>query len=287
MKCYLCNGNEFITRPGDIRDNSKIKVIQCANCGLVTLSDFSHIAENHYEEGKMHSYQNTMQEWMKETEIDDARRLNSFKKNLLGKNILDFGCGNGGFLSKAMDFANLAQGVELESRVQEYYENSTIKIWKSIEDLKSNCDEKFDIITSFHVFEHLMDPITTLKSLTSLLKSGGEIIIEVPSSEDALLTLYKSESFSKFTYWSQHLFLFNQQTISELVKKSNLKLNWVQQVQRYGLSNHLYWLSNNLPGGQKKWNFLNSDLLDELYAKQLASIQKCDTIMISVGISSL
>jgi hypothetical protein len=55
--------------------------------------------------------------------------------------------------------------------------------------------------------------------LTSLLNEDGEIIIEVPSSEDALLTLYKNASFSKFTYWSQHLFLFNQQTISELVKK--------------------------------------------------------------------
>lgn len=120
--------------------------------------------------------------------------------------------------------------------------------------------------------------------MTTLLNQGGEIIIEVPSSEDALLTLYKSDAFSKFTYWSQHLFLFNQHTISDLVKKANLKLNWVQQVQRYGLSNHLYWLSNKLPGGQKKWNFLNSNLLDELYAKQLASVGKSDTIMVSISI---
>ena len=172
----------------------------------------------------------------------------------------------------------------METRVQNHYKDSTIKIWQSIEDIKLNCNEKFDLITSFHVFEHLLDPITTLKSLTSLLKQGGEIIIEVPSSDDALLTLYKSDSFSNFTYWSQHLFLFNQQTISEVVKKANLKLNWVEQVQRYGLSNHLYWLSNNFPGGQKKWYFLNSNLLDELYAKQLASVGKCDTIMASISI---
>ena len=284
MKCYLCNGNNFNVRPGEVRDNKKIKVIECNSCGLVTLDDLSHIAEKHYEEGKMHAYQNTMKEWIQETEIDDLRRFNKFKKNILGKNVLDFGCGNGGFLIKALEFANLAQGLELETRVQDHYKNSAIKIWHSIEDVKLNCNEKFDLITSFHVFEHLIDPITTLKSLTSLLNQSGEIIIEVPSSEDALLTLYKSDSFSKFTYWSQHLFLFNQQTISELVKKANMKLNWVEQVQRYGLSNHLYWLSNNLPGGQKKWNFLNSNLLDELYAKQLASVGKCDTIMASISI---
>jgi 2-polyprenyl-3-methyl-5-hydroxy-6-metoxy-1,4-benzoquinol methylase len=284
MNCYLCNGTEFASRPGEVRDNLNVYVVECNKCGLVTLDNFSHINENHYEDGKMHSYQNTMKEWIQETEIDDLRRFKEFKKNILGNNVLDFGCGNGGFLIKSLEYANLAQGVELESRVKEYYKESSIKIWQSIEDIKANSNEKFDIITSFHVFEHLIDPIATLKSLTSILKKEGEIIIEVPSSEDALLTLYKSESFSKFTYWSQHLFLFNQKTIAELVKKSNLKLNWVKQVQRYGLSNHLYWLSNNLPGGQKKWNMLNSDLLDELYAKQLASIGKCDTIMASISI---
>ena len=98
------------------------------------------------------------------------------------------------------------------------------------------------------------------------------------------MNFFVCESFSKFTYWSQHLFLFNQHTLSELVKKSNLKLNWVQQVQRYGLSNHLYWLSNHLPGGQKKWSFLNSNILDETYASQLAAIGKCDTIMASISI---
>ena len=145
---------------------------------------------------------------------------------------------------------------------------------------------EFDLITSFHVFEHLIDSASSLKSSSSLLNQGGEIIIEVPSCDDALLTLYNSESFAKFTYWSQHLFLFNQKTIELLVNKANMKINWVKQVQRYGLSNHLYWLSNNLPGGQKSWSFLNSKLLDELYAKQLASVGKCDTLIFSVGIKN-
>jgi cyclopropane fatty-acyl-phospholipid synthase-like methyltransferase len=89
---------------------------------------------------------------MQETEIDDLRRFTKFKKNILGKNVLDFGCGNGGFLIKAFEFANLAQGLELENRVQDHFKDSTIKIWQSIEDVKLNCNEKFDLITSFHVF---------------------------------------------------------------------------------------------------------------------------------------
>ena len=282
MKCYLCGCQNFQERATEVRDNCKVKVIECEKCGLVTLSDFNHISESHYQEGKMHALENTIEDWKLETEKDDQRRFEIFKSGLIDKSLLDFGCGNGAFLIKTIPYTKISCGVELEERVRNYYSNSEIRIMKSIEELKF--DEKFDIITSFHVFEHLQDPVTILNSLSSILKEKGEIIIEVPNSDDALLTLYNNESFSKFTYWSQHLFLFNQHTIVDLVKKANLKLNWVKQIQRYGLANHLYWLSNNKPGGQIKWRFINNNHLDEVYAHQLASIGKCDTIMASISI---
>jgi 2-polyprenyl-3-methyl-5-hydroxy-6-metoxy-1,4-benzoquinol methylase len=284
MKCYLCKSNSFLERSQQVRDANNLKVIECENCGLVTLNDFSHIEEKHYEDGKMHLHQNTIEEWMKETEVDDQRRIDMLKSKMLGKKVLDFGCGNGGFLIKSNKFTQLSEGIELEKRVQEYFKKKETKIWNSLDDAINNSNEKYDLITAFHVFEHLSDPIKTLKSLTALLNLEGEIIIEVPSSDDALLTLFHNEAFGKFTYWSQHLFLFNQHTILDLVKKANLKLNWVKQIQRYGLSNHLFWLSNHLPGGHKKWSFFNSTLLDELYAEQLASIGKCDTILASISV---
>lgn len=284
MKCYLCDGSSFSDRPGQVRDNDRIKVIECNSCGLVTLNDFSHISQKHYESGKMHESENTIQEWIKETESDDQRRFEMLKNKLVGKKLLDFGCGNGGFLIKANTLTKSANGVELEQRVLDYYENSDLKIWNSINEAYSISKEKYDIITSFHVFEHLENPIETLKLLIPFLNKEGEIIIEVPSSDDALLTLYNNEPFRNFTYWSQHLFLFNQHTIVNMIKKSGLCLNWVKQIQRYSLSNHLYWLSNGKPGGHKKWNFFNDNRLDIEYASQLASIGKCDTLMFSVSL---
>lgn len=68
-------------------------------------------------------------------------------------------------------------------------------------------NKNYDLITAFHVVEHLPDPRTTLKELSSLLSPEGYLIIEVPSSEDALITLYDCDAFQKFTYWSQHLYL--------------------------------------------------------------------------------
>lgn len=111
----------------------------------------------------------------------------------------------------------------------------------------------FDLITAFHVFEHLKDPFATLKNLMNHLSEDGQIIIEVPNADDALLSLYECVSFAKFTYWSQHLFLFNENTMKDLVEQSDFKLNWIKQIQRYPISNHLYWLSKGLPGGFEKW----------------------------------
>lgn len=284
MTCYLCDNDSFIQIKERVRDNNKIKVIQCQICGLVTLDTFTHISKNYYEDGKMHAHQNTIDEWLLETEPDDNKRYEMFKSKILEKKVLDFGCGNANFLLKSKKIASLVQGVEIEKRIQEYYKQTELKIWHSLDDLSSNCNEKFDLITAFHVFEHLENPLSVLKSLSTLLNNHGEIIIEVPNSDDALLTLYKNKEFARFTYWSQHLFLFNQYTFTELVKKSGLNLNWVKQIQRYGLSNHLYWLSNGLPGGQKIFNFINSENLDELYAQQLASLGKCDTIIFSISL---
>ena len=135
------------------------------------------------------------------------------------------------------------------------------------------------MITAFHVVEHLSDPIAVLKTLATKLTKKGRMVVEVPSSEDALLTLYDSSAFQHFTYWSQHLFLFNAETLRRLAKQAGLRIVSIQQYQRYQLSNHLHWLSQGKPGGQQKWGFLDSPELKTAYANALASVAKCDTLI--------
>ena len=109
------------------------------------------------------------------------------------------------------------------------------------------------------------------------------MIVEVPSSEDALLTLYDNKKFQSFTYWSQHLYLFNAETMKLMIKKAGLKLNWIQHIQRYPLANHLYWLAKGKPGGQKEWSFLDSSIINQQYQQQLAAVGKTDTILASIS----
>ncbi|MDD4601885.1 MAG: methyltransferase, partial [Negativicutes bacterium] len=95
--------------------------------------------------------------------------------------------------------------------------------------------------------------------------------------------LYNNTPFSHFTYWSCHLFLFKAKTLEMLVSQVGLKINYIKQIQRYPLSNHLFWLVNGEPGGHQKWHFLDSPELFTIYEKQLAAIGKCDTLMASIS----
>jgi cyclopropane fatty-acyl-phospholipid synthase-like methyltransferase len=261
-----------------VRDAPGLQIMECTACGLVMLSSFEHITEGFYEDSGMHGAEKlSMEDWLADTAPDDKRRLESIKLKIAGKNILDFGCGAGGFLQMAAKEAEVAHGVELEKRVRDYW-NGQIFIYSDLEEVES----KYDVITAFHVIEHLPDPISVIKKLNQLLTDNGILIIEVPSSEDVLLTLYESEAFQKFTYWSQHLFLFNTKTMSDLILNAGLVDFEIDQVQRYPLSNHLYWLSKGAPGGHIKWDFLNDKSLMSLYSDALASQGKCDTIVAQI-----
>jgi hypothetical protein len=125
----------------------------------------------------------------------------------------------------------------------------------------------------------LPDPKSVLTSLGSLLQPKGRIIIEVPSSQDALLTLYDCSAFQNFTYWSQHLFLFNASTLETLVRQSGLNVVAIQHYQRYPLSNHLHWLSRGKPGGHQHWSFLDTLDLNNAYSQTLAAIGRTDTLI--------
>ena len=225
MKCYLC-GSENSPRSDSVRGSEEINVLQYKGCSLVQLSDFSHGDESFYANSGMHGDEvQSISEWMLDTS-DDSRRAKELNNLCVNKEVLDFGCGNGGFLKRIKKYSSSIAGIELEKRVLDYY-NNLIKIFSSLNDVKT----KFNLITAFHVVEHLKDPISVLRQLAELLEENGKLVIEVPNSEDALLTLYESEVFKKFSYWDQHLFLFNAQTLNTLATISGFSLIKIKHVQ--------------------------------------------------------
>jgi 2-polyprenyl-3-methyl-5-hydroxy-6-metoxy-1,4-benzoquinol methylase len=287
-QCYLCGFTEFNKRAGSVRDKPELEIFECASCGLVFLSSFDHIKNGFYEDSKMHDSQEMLdiQASLHETAWDDERRFQYLNAELTNRRLLDFGFGAGGFLLRAREIAAIAHGVEPETRLRDYYQRRGFTVFQNLSDIPKNIQGGgYDIITMFHVLEHIPDPRSILIELSNKLKDDGQLIIEVPNASDVLLELYQCEKFSCFTYWSCHLYLFTRRTLSELANQAGMKVNYIKQIQRYPLSNHLYWLAKGLPGGHVKWNFMNSQILNEAYEKQLASIECCDTIIGSLSCS--
>jgi len=278
--CYLCGSANILDRPGSLPNNSDLSICECASCGLVFLSSFDHIKENYYENSEMHGDEPLdIQEWLQEVEWDDDRRFNYLKSLLPKRSVLDFGCGAAGFLSKARNLASKVFGVEIESRLHSHFRRQGLTVFKNMGELPE--DMKYDIITLFHVIEHHPDPKVLLTGLKERLDGNGQIIVEVPNADDALLTLYRCEPFTHFTYREDHLYFYSKKTLEMLALQSGLKVKYIKQVQRYPLSNHLHWLAKGKPGGHQLWHFLDTPGLNFAYEAQLAGIGKCDTILAS------
>jgi 2-polyprenyl-3-methyl-5-hydroxy-6-metoxy-1,4-benzoquinol methylase len=284
VSCYLCGDRDYYIVPGKLRDSDSLFMKKCQSCDLVYISDKSHIVDGFYEDSNMLSedLKSDVSMWEKTNKPDTDRRIKQFKSSIANKVILDVGCGAGSFVKKATEYVKEASVIEVDNILNEYLSKTceNISFYKSAKSIPE--DKKFDYIFLFHVIEHLIDPVAHLRELQKRLVPGGSIVIEVPNANDALCSLYDCKEFKDFFYWKCHLYYFSQSTLAKLASKTNLKVDYIKQIQRYPLSNHLHWLRHGKPGGHEKLNFLDSDLLNSEYEKSLASIGKCDTLLMKL-----
>ncbi len=276
-KCYLCGSDNIFETDYKIRDSKALNVLKCAECSLLFLSSFNHIDNDFYRRGEMHKAKLTPQQRLKISQKDDKRRYEFLKPTVKNNSLLDFGCGAGGFLELVKNDCSKIAGVEKEEVLKTFLVKNNFNVYDDIK----NVEEKFDIITMFHVFEHLKNPKDTIKETLNLLNDKGQIIIEIPNEDDILISLYNLKSFINFTHWSCHLFYWREKTIKRLLNDLNVKINYIKPTQRYGLNNHLYWLIKGERGGHNKWK-VNS-FLNRLYINFLKLIHKTDTLIISIS----
>ena len=281
IKCKLCNCNNFKERNGKIRSNSSIKankILECLNCSLVFLNDDSHISESFYEESSMDSRANNLEEWRLDTFSDDLRRYDLLKHEIKGSKIIDVGSGNGNFVKLCSNISKEAYGLEIEEKYHKDFQKENLKIFSN----RNEINFRLDLVVTFHVIEHVDDPIKFLQSLLNFLKPGGKLYIETPNSNDALLKLYNLTAFKNFIYWDNHLILFNYKSFEYLCNRfSGIKFKSFP-VQRYGVSNHLYWLINKKPGGNKIWKFLGNKTINNLYKNFLYKLGMNDTLFYQI-----
>lgn len=285
MNCLICGKEQFDIIHVGTRDMLDISVLKCSCCGMVMLDNQSYNTKQAYSEGKMLSNSYNAQDnkvyanktwitWINETERDDERRFQILKDLCAGKRVLEFGCGNGGFLKKIKNIAADVVGIELMDEARKQLNDEGISVYK----LLSEITEKYDLVVMFMVIEHLNDPDNVLKEIYDHLYMGGGIICETVNADDALISKYKCKSFEDFTYWSEHVFLYNSCTLEKIFERNKFRTKNNKLLQRYTLANHLYWLSQGLPGGHMKWIEFNDEDLNKLYSDKLIELGIADTL---------
>jgi SAM-dependent methyltransferase len=97
--------------------------------------------------------------------------------------ILEVGVGEGHFLRFARGYGHALQGVELNPKGAERARASSFEVHEvTLQHLRATTSERFDVVCSFQVLEHVPDPRDFLDGMIGLLKPGGKLILSVPNA---------------------------------------------------------------------------------------------------------
>ena len=159
-----------------------------------------------------------MYHFIKRRAIKNKLRLIEQHQPVKGK-ILDIGAGTGDFLLEAKNKNWETVGVEPNEKAKSIAIKKGVLFADTIEKLESN---SFDVITLWHVLEHVPDVVHQVAELKRLLKPSGTLIIAVPNFKSFDANYYK-------TFWAaydvpRHLWHFSKTAIEKLFDKQNMNL---------------------------------------------------------------
>ena len=162
-------------------------------------------------------------QWVKKYTLGKKLQLiNSFKTPQ--KTILDIGCGTGDFLKVCKKNGWTVTGVEPNEKAKKIAEKKlnshhNTNLYSEINNLPKNA---FDIITLWHVLEHVPNIEEYIIALKKLLKPQGVLIIAVPNFKSFDAKYYQQ-------FWAafdapRHLWHFSKTSIQKLFAKEQMRL---------------------------------------------------------------
>jgi 2-polyprenyl-3-methyl-5-hydroxy-6-metoxy-1,4-benzoquinol methylase len=133
--------------------------------------------------------------------------------------LLDIGAGTGDFLTVARKDNWNVTGIEPNEKAKSIAEKKGVSFADDVKTLDNN---SFDVITMWHVLEHVPNLEEYISELKRLIKPNGIIIIAVPNFKSFDANYYKE-------YWAafdvpRHLWHFSKTAIQKLFAKQDLKL---------------------------------------------------------------
>jgi 2-polyprenyl-3-methyl-5-hydroxy-6-metoxy-1,4-benzoquinol methylase len=173
----------------------------------------------------------------------------------LAAHLLDIGCGTGEFLAAMKVGGWQVEGLERDERAaswaRRYYEIPVST--GSVEQLAAST-QQYDVITLWHVLEHLYDPGRALKIIAGRLRENGWLLIAVPNINGIDSRVYKGNWVALDA--PRHLNHFSLDTLARLGSKHGLTLRWWRQLPLDAFFNSL--MSEKLAAQRQREKWLRS-----------------------------
>ena len=149
-----------------------------------------------------------------------VKLINSFSDS--SKKLLDIGCGTGDFLQEAKNKGWDVKGVEPNKDARTIANSKANNQVFDVDELLNFKEKSFDVITLWHVLEHLPKLNEQADLFKKLLKPNGALIIAVPNHKSFDASYYKS-------FWAaydvpRHLWHFSQVSIKNLFQRRKMKV---------------------------------------------------------------
>ncbi|MEZ0543033.1 class I SAM-dependent methyltransferase [Fibrella arboris] len=232
QECPACTGTLFtpyLTCQDQLVSQKQFAIQQCNQCQLLftnprptaeTIGSYyksdTYISHDDTKKGIIDTIYRTVRSYALSQKESWIRSMNGGVGALL-----DYGCGTGAFIKECQEKGWHVIGFEPDPDARQLAsERVNQKILKDSAELERT--EKPDVITLWHVLEHVSDLTETLDMLIDKLKPGGHLVIAVPNPASKDAALYGSN-------WAaydvpRHLYHFTPTVLTALIETYGLKL---------------------------------------------------------------
>lgn len=244
--CPLCAARHWspLTEAQDPQASSDglwFAVVQCDACGTCFTNprpdalSIQHFYPESYAPHQRHVRPLSLSFWHGLRRLWSPRRIEMRPLPWHGQGrLLDFGCGNGAYLKLMADRGWKVVGVDVSTsaveRIRAQFGFTVHNGTLPHIDLEP---ESFDVITMWHVLEHVHDPLTVLREARQLLVPGGKIVIAVPNIDSLPFRWFGRHWFGLDL--PRHLTHFTPTSISQILQRAGFATTPVQ------FARHSYW----------------------------------------------
>lgn len=239
-KCPLCGSDKTVLLyecADYLVSGEKFPVVKCLSCSFVFTNNYPEEEESgkYYKSDDYISHSdsdsgilNRIYKYVRRRMLASKLRMLEKESGLRSASVIDIGSGTGYFPAYLRLKGWECRGMEINAEAREYARKRNNIDLLSPGELVNFDPSCTDIVTFWHVLEHLYDPAKYLESVHSILKDNGLLVVAVPNHNSYDAGLYGE-------YWAawdvpRHLWHFNPETIRVFCEKYNFRLTAIRRL---------------------------------------------------------